>query len=99
MIDYVFENYGCLQFDIDGTRIHFYGKDYKTNTEDYVIIKSIYYKDLLLNELFEFSSMTTDSDNKLYKKLENVNYISFNGTWKLTFTEDDIRKILKKKLT
>lgn len=99
MIDYVFENYGCLKSDIDGTKIYFYGKDYKTNTEDYVIIKGIYYKDLLLNELFEFSSMTTDSDNKEYTKLENVNYISFNGTWELKFTEDDIRKILKKKLT
>ena len=37
--------------------------------------------------------------NKEYTKLENVNYISFNGTWELKFTEDDIRKILKKKLT
>ena len=37
MIDYVFENYGCLQFDIDKTKIYFYGKDYKTNTEKMMI--------------------------------------------------------------
>jgi hypothetical protein len=41
--------------------------------------------------------MTTDNED--YKELKNVNYVSFNGTWKLKFTEDDIKQILKKKLT
>jgi hypothetical protein len=31
--------------------------------------------------------------------LTNVNYISFNGIWELKFTEQDIKNILKKKLT
>jgi len=75
----------------------FMEKNYVTNTKDYVIIKTIYYKDLLLNELFQYSTMTTDNED--YKELKNVNYVSFNGTWKLKFTEDDIKQILKKKLT
>jgi hypothetical protein len=41
--------------------------------------------------------MTTD--NNEYANLSNVNYVSFNGTWKLNFTEEDIKKILKRKLT
>jgi hypothetical protein len=39
------------------------------------------------------------TDNKDYAKLTNVNYVSFNGIWELEFTEDDIKKILKKKLS
>ena len=97
MIDYVFENNGSIQYDVNGPKIHFYGKNYVTNTKDYVIIKSIHYKDLLLNELFQYSTMTTDNED--YKELKNVNYVSFNGTWELKFTEDDIKQILKKKLT
>jgi hypothetical protein len=41
--------------------------------------------------------MTTD--NEEYKNLTNVNYVSFNGTWRLKFTEDDIKNVLRKKLT
>ena len=91
MIDYVFEDNGSIQYDVNGTKIHFYGKNYVTNAKDYVIIKSIYYKDLLLNELFQFSNMTTDNED--YTELKNVNYVSFNGTWELKFTEDDIKQI------
>ena len=39
------------------------------------------------------------TDNKDYANLTNVNYISFNGIWELKFTEQDIKNILKKKLT
>lgn len=101
MIELEFENNGSLQMNISVTdytaNILFYGKNYKTNTEDYVIIKNIYYKDLKLPELFEFTKMTTD--NKEYAYLTNVDYISFNGKWQLKFTEEDIKAILKRKLT
>jgi len=101
MIELQFENNGVLQYDVEiykyRAKISFYGKNYKTNTEDYVIIKNIYYKDLILPELFEFTTMTTD--NTEYANLNNVNYVSFNGTWELKFTEEDIKEILKRKLT
>ena len=41
--------------------------------------------------------MTTD--NEEYANLTDVNYVSFNGTWKLKFTEEDIKSVLKRKLT
>jgi hypothetical protein len=101
MIEFEFENNGHFSYEVEikdhGAKIRFYGKNYKTNTEDHVIINNIYYKDLILPELFEYSTMSTD--NKDYAKLTNVNYVSFNGIWELEFTEDDIKKILKKKLS
>ena len=102
MIELEFENHGSLLYYIEniGTteiKVHFYNKNYVTNPKDYVIIKSIYYKDLILPELFEFTTMTTDNDE--YDNLSNVNYVSFNGTWQLKFTEEDIKEILKRKLT
>ena len=101
MIDLDFEEHGSIKYNINtydyGATIEFYGKNYNTNTEDYVIINNIYFKDLILPELFEFTTMTTD--NKDYLKLRNVNYVSFNGIWELKFTEDDIKNILRKKLT
>lgn len=103
MIEFEFENNGCFVYDVEvkpfEARINFHGKNYKTNTEDHVIIKNIFYKDLVLPELFEYTKMSTDSDNDVYKNLKNVNYVSFNGIWELKFTEDDIKKILKKKLS
>ena len=101
MIEFEFENNGSLEYEVtltnNGAKIRFFGKNYSTNTEDHVIIKNIYYKDLILPELFEYSTMSTD--NKDYANLTNVNYISFNGIWELKFTEQDIKNILKKKLT
>jgi len=101
MIEFDFTNNGSILYDIEiqdhGAKIRFYGKNYKTNTEDHVIIENIYYKDLILPELFEYSTMSTD--NKDYAELTNVNYISFNGIWEIKFTEDDLKKILKKKLS
>ena len=101
MIEFEFENNGSLEYEVTltnyGANIRFFGKNYRTNTEDHVIIKNIIYKDLILPELFEYTKMTTD--NKDYLNLTNVNYISFNGIWELKFTEEDIKKILKKKLT
>ena len=38
------------------------------------------------------------TDNADYANLSNVNYVSFNGTWQLNFTEDNIKEILKRKL-
>jgi len=100
MIELEFENHGSLQMKVKlaeySATIEFYGKNYKTNTEDYVIIKTIYFKDLILPELFEFTTMKTD--NADYANLSNVNYVSFNGTWQLNFTEDNIKEILKRKL-
>ena len=101
MIELELENNGSLQTrvtcnDYDAT-IEFFGKNYVTNTNDCVIIKNIYYRDLLLPELFKFSSMTTDDEE--YANLTDVNYVSFNGTWKLKFTEEDIKSVLKRKLT
>jgi hypothetical protein len=101
MINLEFENNGTLKYNIEvykyGAKVEFYGKNYKTNTDDYVIISNIYFKDLILPELFEFTTMITD--NKDYLNLTNVNYVSFNGIWQLNFTEEDIKLILKKKLT
>lgn len=101
MIDLEFENNGSLQMNVHceeyGASVEFYGKNYNTNTEDFVMIKNIYFKDLILPELFEFSKMTTD--NQEYRNLKNVNYVSFNGLWELNFTEDDVKEILRKKLT
>ena len=102
MIELEFENHGSLLYNIESNgptkiKVDFYDKNYVTNPEDYVIITNIYYKDLILPELFEFTTMTTDNDE--YANLSNVNYISFNGTWKLNFTEEDIKAILKRKLT
>ncbi len=101
MIQFDFINNGNFSYEVEiqdhGAKIRFYGKNYNTNTEDHVIINNIYYKDLILPELFEFSSMTTD--NKDYAELTNVNYISFNGIWEIKFTEEDLKKILKKKLS
>ena len=101
MIELEFENHGsfrtnvtCNQYD---AKVEFYGKNYVTNTNDHVIIKTIYYKDLILPELFEFSTMSTD--NEQYANLTNVNYVSFNGLWQLNFTEEGVKKILRKKLT
>jgi hypothetical protein len=103
MIEFEIENNGCFAYEVEikkyGAKIHFYGKNYNTNTDDYVIIRNIIYKDLILPELFEYTTMTTDSDNDMYQSLTNVNYISFNGIWELKFTDNDIKKILKKKLT
>lgn len=101
MIEFEFENNGSLQMRVqcneyDAT-IEFYGKNYNTHTEDFVIIKNIYFKDLILPELFLFSTMTTD--NKDYASMSNVDYISFNGVWSLKFTDNDVREILRKKLT
>ena len=52
MIELEFENHGsfrtnvtCNQYD---AKVEFYGKNYVTNTNDHVIIKNIYYKDLKL---------------------------------------------------
>ena len=101
MINLEFKNNGTLKYNIEvykyGAKVEFYGKNYKTNTDDYVIISNIYFKDLILPELFEFSTMSTD--NEQYANLTNVNYVSFNGTWRLKFTEDDIKNVLRKKLT
>tara|TARA_B100000989_G_scaffold74587_2_gene52651 strand:+ start:37410 stop:37715 length:306 start_codon:yes stop_codon:yes gene_type:complete len=101
MLEFDFKNNGSIVYDIEikdrGAKIRFYGKNYNTNTDDYVIIENIYYKDLILPELLEFSKMTTD--NKDYKELTNVNYISFNGIWEIKFTDNDLKQILKKKLT
>ena len=38
-----------------------------TKIEDYVIIKNIIYNDLILPELFQYTTMTTDSDNPCIK--------------------------------
>ena len=101
MIELEFENHGsfrttvtCNQYD---AKVEFYGKNYVTNTNDHVIIKTIYYKDLILPELFEFSIMSTD--NEQYANLTNVNYVSFNGLWQLNFMGEDVKEILRKKLT
>mgnify|MGYP003649030711 FL=1 len=101
MIELEFENHGsfrttvtCNQYD---AKVEFYGKNYVTNTNDHVIIKNIYYKDLILPELFEFTTMTTDNDE--YANLSNVNYVSFNGLGQFNFTEEDVKEILRKKLT
>jgi hypothetical protein len=101
MIELEFENNGSLQTKVtcnnyDAT-VEFFGKNYVKNTADYVIISNIYFKDLILPELFEFTTMITD--NKDYLNLTNVNYVSFNGIWQLNFTEEDIKLILEKKLT
>jgi hypothetical protein len=101
MIELEFKNNGSLQTKVtcnnyDAT-VEFFGKYYVTNTADYVIISNIYFKDLILPELFEFTTMITD--NKDYLNLTNVNYVSFNGIWQLNFTEEDIKLIMKKKLT
>jgi len=39
------------------------------------------------------------TDNAQYANLTNVNYVTFNGLWQLKFTEDDVKEILRKKLT
>jgi len=101
MIELEFENNGSLQMHVqcneyDAT-VEFYGKNYNTHTEDFVMIKNIYFNDLVLPELFEFTTMTTD--NKDYASMSNVDYVSFNGTWRLEFTLDDVKAILRKKLT
>ena len=102
MIEFEIENNGSFAYEVmlfaSSGKIRFYGKNYNKNPEDYVIIKNIIYNDLILPELFEYTTMTTDS-NKDYEKLTNVNYVSFNGMWELKFTENDIKKILNKKLT
>jgi len=102
MIHLKFETHGALLIkreNISDTEIklHFYGKNYKTNPDDHVIIKDIYYNDLHLNELIAYSTMTTDNTDYAY--LTAVDYISFNGTWHLHFTDDDVKAILKRKLT
>ena len=101
MIELEFENHGSFKMDVTcnqfDAKVEFYGKNYVTNTDDHVIIKNIYYKDLILPELFEFSTMSTD--NAQYANLTNVNYVTFNGLWQLKFTEDDVKEILRKKLT
>lgn len=101
MIELEFEKNGSLQMHIQcneyDAKVEFYGKNYVTNTDDHVIIKNIYFKDLILPELFEFSTMSTD--NEQYANLTNVNYVSFNGLWQLKFTEEDVKNILRKKLT
>ena len=103
MIEFEIENNSSFAYEVmllvSGATIRFYGKNYRTNPEDYVMIKNIIYNDLILPELFEYTSMTRDSDNPMYQKLTNVNYVSFNGMWELKFTENDIKKILNKKLT
>lgn len=101
MIEFDITNNGSIAYEVEikdhGAKIRFYGKNYKTNTEDHVIINNIYYKDLILPELFEYSTMSTDNED--YAELTNVNYVTFNGIWELSFTEDDLKQILKKKLT
>lgn len=77
--------------------IHFCGKNYKTNPEDYVKIKNIYYNDLALPELVQYSEMQTD--NKDYKDLECVDYISFNGVWRIRIADSTIEYLLRKRLT
>ena len=39
------------------------------------------------------------TDNEDYAELTNVNYVTFNGIWELNFTEDDLKQILRYKLT
>lgn len=101
MIELEFENHGSFRTNVTSNeydaKVEFYGKNYVTNTNDHVIIKNIYYKDLILPELFEFSTMSTD--NEQYAYLTNVNYVTFNGLWELKFTEEDVKQILRKKLT
>tara|TARA_B100001057_G_scaffold111122_1_gene109218 strand:+ start:1268 stop:1573 length:306 start_codon:yes stop_codon:yes gene_type:complete len=101
MIEFDITNNGSMIYEVEvedyGAKIRFYGKNYKTNTEDYVKINNIYYKDLILPELFEYSTMSTDNED--YAELTNVNYVTFNGIWELNFTEDDLKQILRYKLT
>ena len=101
MIEFDITNNGSMIYEVEvedyGAKIRFYGKNYKTNTEDHVIINNIYYKDLILPELFEYSTMSTDNED--YAELTNVNYVTFNGIWELNFTEDDLKQILRYKLT
>ena len=102
MIHFRFETNGYIKIkrkEISPTEIklEFYGKDYNKRPTDHILINDIKYKGLILPELFEYSTMTTD--NAEYAYITNVNYISFNGTWHLKFTDDDVREILKRKLT
>lgn len=102
MIHFRFETNGYIKIkrnEISPTEIklEFYGKDYNKRPTDHILINAIKYKGLVLPELFEYSTMKTD--NAEYAYITNVNYISFNGTWHLKFTDDDVREILKRKLT
>ena len=101
MIEFDITNNGSMVYEVEikdyGAKIRFHGKNYKTNAEDYVTINNIYYKDLILPELFEYSTMSTDNED--YAELTNVNYVTFNGIWELSFTEDDLKQILRYKLT
>ena len=96
MIEFEIENNGSFAYEVmlfaSSAKIRFYGKNYNKNPEDYVIIKNIIYNDLILPELFEYTTMTTDSDNPMYQKLTNVNYVSFNGMWNLNLQKMILRK-------
>ena len=52
MIELEFEKNGSLQMHIQcneyDAKVEFYGKNYVTNTDAHVIIKNIYFKDLIL---------------------------------------------------
>ena len=101
MIEFEFETIGPFYIkreEISPTevKLHFYGKNYRTHSDSYIKINTIRYKNLILPELFQYSTMTTD--NKDYAYLTNVDYVTFNGTWHIKFSDDDVRQILKKKL-
>ena len=57
------------------------------------------YSEYVENQLKEMTNLkkVNDYQNCNIKQLEGL--ISFNGIWELKFTEEDIKKILKKKLT
>lgn len=102
MIEFQFETVGPFYIkreNISPTelKLHFHGKNYRTDSDSYIKINTIRYKDLILPELFEYTTMTTDNHD--YAHLKNVDYVTFNGTWHIKFTEDDVKAILKRKLT
>jgi len=102
MIDFKFETVGVFYIkreNISPTelKLHFYGKDYRTDPNSYIKINTIRYKDLTLPELFEYTTMATDNHD--YAHLTNVDFVSFTGTWHIKFTEDDVKQILKRKLS
>ena len=84
--------------DIVEAAVHFCGKNYKTNSQDYVKIKNIYYNDLVLPDLVEYTEMQTDHPDE-YKDLQRVDYVSFNGVWRIRVTDAHIEYLLRKRLT
>ena len=84
--------------DIIDAHVHFCGKNYKTNSQDYVKIKNIYYNDLVLPDLVEYTEMQTDQIGE-YANLERVDYISFNGVWRIRIADCTVEYLLRKRLT